>query len=236
MTDEVLPVVPGIADPIYVRVREQIRTDILKGVFSPGDRIKIADISRRYGVSQMPVREALQMLQGEGLITFAPNRGASVRNVDEHFIENMYEIRGALECLLVRRAIARIQDADIFRLHAIEARYEECAQRRDVDGLLRENKALHHVIYEIADNVDALGMLERNWELVVTMRRTFGFGVERLEQLVTEHRALIRALDRRDMVEAERITLLHCENARQDLLAQREASGIAQAKKTRRIR
>ncbi|MBZ2185305.1 MAG: GntR family transcriptional regulator [Bryobacter sp.] len=236
MTDEVQPVVPGIADPIYVRVREQIRTDILKGVFSPGDRIKIADIARRYGVSQMPVREALQMLQGEGLITFAPNRGASIRNVDEHFIENMYEIRGALEALLMRRAISRIQDSDIFRLHAIEARYEECARQRDLDGVLRENKAFHHVIYQIADNVDALRLLERNWELVITMRRTFGFGAERLDQLVAEHRALIRALDRRDAAEAERVTLLHCENARQDLLAQREASGIAQSKKARRIR
>ncbi len=236
MTNDNNPVVPGIADPIYVRVREQIRTDILKGVFSPGDRIKIADLSRRYGVSQMPVREALQMLQGEGLITFAPNRGASVRNVDEHFIDNMYEIRGALECLLVRRAIARIQDSDVFRLHSIQARYEDCAHRRDLDGLLRENKALHHVIYEIADNVDALGLLERNWELVVTMRRTFGFGQGRLDELVTEHRALIRALDRRDVAEAERITLLHCDNARRDLLAQRLQSDIPQPRRPRRIR
>src|SRR3712207_3392027 len=73
------PVIAGIADPIYVRVREQLRTDILQGVFAPGERIKIAELSKRYGVSQMPVREALQMLQGEGLVTIAPNKGASIR-------------------------------------------------------------------------------------------------------------------------------------------------------------
>ncbi|MBL8228105.1 MAG: GntR family transcriptional regulator, partial [Bryobacterales bacterium] len=69
----------GLGDPVYLRVRERLRADILSGRFGPGERIKIAELSKRYGVSQMPVREALQMLQGEGLITIAPNKGASVR-------------------------------------------------------------------------------------------------------------------------------------------------------------
>jgi DNA-binding GntR family transcriptional regulator len=105
-----------------------------------------------------------------------------------------------------------------------------------VDGVLRENKAFHHIIYTIADNLEALELLERNWELVITMRRTFGFGEERLDQLIAEHRLLLRALDRRDVEEAERVTLLHCDNARHDLLTRRAAVIAAQPKKATRVR
>lgn len=210
-----------VGDPIYLKVREQLRNDILAGVFAPGQRIKIADVATRYGVSQMPVRETLQMLQGEGLVTIAPNRGASVREVDERFIRNMYDIRGVIEALLVRRCVARIQDADISALHAIEARYEACLRAGDRDGVLLENQDLHRVIYAAADNPEALELLERNWGLIRGLRRTFGFGPERDAQIIQEHRLLIQALVRRDTTDAERVVLLHCDNARNDLIAQR---------------
>jgi DNA-binding GntR family transcriptional regulator len=236
MLEDQEPVIAGIADPIYVRVREQLRTDILAGVFAPGERIKIITLSKRYGVSQMPVREALQMLQGEGLVTIAPNKGASIRAVDERFIRNMYDIRGALETLLVRRCVARIQDAEIFSLHSIQARYEDCAREGDAAGLLRENKRLHHIIYAAADNSEALEMLERHWGLIDSLRRTFGFGEGRTEELIAEHRQLIRALDRRDTAEAERISMAHCDNARDDLIVQRDKALSRQDQKTRKIR
>lgn len=222
MTDETDAVIPGIADPVYVRVREQLRTDILTGVFSPGERIKIATLSKRYGVSQMPVREALQMLQGEGLIHIIPNKGARIRAVDERFIRNMYDIRGVLETLLVRRCVDRIHDSDIFALHAAQARCEECAKEGDMEGVLRENKKFHHIIYTLADNPEAVKILERHWGLIDSLRRTFGFGPGRSEQLIAEHRQLLRALDRRDAAEAERVSLLHCGNACLDLIAQME--------------
>lgn len=210
-----------VGDPIYLKVREQLRNDILAGIFAPGARIKIADVATRYGVSQMPVRESLQMLQGEGLVTIAPNRGASVREVDERFIHNMYDIRGVIEALLVRRCVARIQDANIAMLQAIEARYEACVRAGDRDGVLLQNQDLHRVIYAAADNPEALELLERNWGLIRGLRRTFGFGPERDNQIIQEHRSLIESLTRRDSAEAERVILLHCDNARKDLIAQR---------------
>lgn len=223
----------GIGDPVYLRVRERIRNDILSGQFEPGARIKIADLAQRYGVSQMPVREGLQMLQGEGLVTIAPNRGASVRAVDERFIRNMYDIRGAIETLLVRRCAQLISESDIFRLHGIQGRYEEAARAGDFAAVLRFNKQYHHIIYTCADNVEALEMLERNWALIDSLRGRYGFGPGRLLEIVNEHRQLLRALDQRDVRQAERVALEHCEHAKEDLMRQVRAAAQAPGVKAR---
>ncbi len=226
----------GIADPVYLRVRERIRNDILSGRFEPGARIKMAEVAERYGVSQMPVREALQMLQGEGLVTIAPNRGASVRAVDERFIRNMYDIRGALDALLVRRCVHSISESDIFRLHGIEGRYEEAARAGDIAAALRYNKQFHHVVSTCADNFEALEMLERNWALIDSLRGRYGFGSGRLLEIVNEHRQLLRALDQRDVRLAERIAFEHSEHAKEDLLKQFRSSAQRETGRTKAVR
>ncbi|WP_321473892.1 GntR family transcriptional regulator [uncultured Paludibaculum sp.] len=226
----------GIADPVYLRVRERIRSEILSGVFPPGSRLKSADLSKRYKVSQMPIREALQMLQGEGLVTVLPNRGASVRAVDNRFIENMYDIRGVIDGLLVRRACKLMNDSEIFELHGVQAKYEEAAGAGQLDASLELNKEFHHIIYVAADNPEAMSMLECHWGLVDSLRRTFGFGQERIQEIISEHRQLLRALDRRDEELATRIALLHCEQAKADLLRQRENALGADPGKLRNIR
>ena len=82
----------------------RIRDDIVSGALRFGERITMDALSSRYGVSHMPVREALRELQGEGLVQIEPNRGARVRSIDSSFVENLFEIRTALEVMLVRRA------------------------------------------------------------------------------------------------------------------------------------
>lgn len=226
----------GTADPVYLRVREKIRADILSGRFRPGARIKIADLARRYGVSQMPVREALQMLQGEGLVTIAPNRGASVRTVDERFIGNMYDIRGAIEVMLVRRCVEKISDSELFHLHSIEGRYEEAARGGDVAGCLRYNKQFHHVIYACADNPEALEMLESHWGLIESLRGYYGFGGNRLERIIIEHRQLLKALGDHDRSLAERAAAEHCQHAKEDLIGQTRTAAPADTGKIKSLR
>lgn len=205
---------------MYTRVRERIRQDILSGHFQSGVRIKMADLSSRYGVSQMPIREALQQLQGEGLVTIAPNRGASVRRVDEAFIRNVYDIGIALEAMLVRRAIAVITDSDMFALYGIQTRYEAAVQQGNAAVAFDANLELHETVYGIAGNPEALGILRRRTELLQGLRHRFGYGPDRQEQIIREHRQLLRALDHRDVALASQIIEEHVEHAKQDLIAQ----------------
>jgi DNA-binding transcriptional regulator YhcF (GntR family) len=104
-------------------IQHRIRDDILSGQLAFGVRITTADLAVRYGVSQMPIRMALRELRGEGLVTMEPNRGARVRSIDPEFIGNIFDIRNALEVLVVRRAarlrttqhIAQLQSLDVKR-------------------------------------------------------------------------------------------------------------------------
>ena len=82
-------------------VRDDVLGMILRGEIKAGERINEPDIAGRLGVSRVPVREALRELQGEGLVVIEPNRGARVRGIDTGFVENLFEIRTALEVMMV---------------------------------------------------------------------------------------------------------------------------------------
>ncbi len=214
------PDLTGIGDPVYKRVRERIRQDILSGHFEPGARIKTAALGARYGVSQMPIREALQQLQGEGLVTIAPNRGASVRRVDAEFIRNIYDIRSALEAMMVRRGVEAVTDSDMFSLYAIQGRFEAAVRQQDTDAALAANHELHHTMFRLAGNPEAVDVIARHDELLQSLRRRFGYGAGRLEEIVSEHRQLLRALDQHDADAVTRIVEEHCSKAKLDLIAQ----------------
>src|SRR3954462_13317278 len=97
----------------------RIRDDVVAGNLGFGERLTIDALAIRYDVSHMPVREALRELQGEGLVVVEPNRGARVRNIDANFIDNLFEIRTALEVMMVRRAARRARPSDVDELTAV---------------------------------------------------------------------------------------------------------------------
>jgi len=211
---------PGIADPVYSRVRERIRQDIFSGYFAPGARIPTAALGARYGVSQMPIREALQQLQGEGLVTIAPNRGASVRRVDARFISNIYDIRAALEAMMVSRAVETIGDDGMFALYAAERRFEEAASRGDTGAAVAANLEFHDAVFPLADNPEAVDVIARHAELLQSLRRRFGYGPHRMAAIIAEHRQLLRAFEQRDAAAAALVVKTHCEHAKRDLVVQ----------------
>ena len=86
-----------LSNTIYSRVTDDLRRAIVSGDFESGERLKMVDLIQRFGTSQMPIREALQQLQGEGLITIIPNRGAQVKIIDHDFVSNIYDLRVAIE-------------------------------------------------------------------------------------------------------------------------------------------
>ena len=74
----------------------------MSGELPFGARLRIDDLASRYGVSHMPVREALRVLHGEGLVVIEPNRGARVRTIHRGYIEDLFDVRTALEQLMSR--------------------------------------------------------------------------------------------------------------------------------------
>jgi DNA-binding GntR family transcriptional regulator len=207
-----------LASTITQRVQEKLRNDIIAGRIAPGARLKIADLAQRFGLSHMPVREALQALQGEGLVTLSPNRGASVRAIDATLIRNLFGIREALEGYLAAEAAASITPAAIAVLRQLDAAYAAAAQRGDVPAMVSLNKALHREVHRAAGNQEAVRLLDQHAALIGSLRVGFGYAPGRPEAIQAEHRALIDALERGDGAAAKAIQAAHVRNARDDML------------------
>src|SRR6186713_1394544 len=117
---------PGPPVKIYQMsdIEQRLRNDIVAGVLPFGSRLIIEDLATRYGVSHMPIRDALRILQGEGLVVIEPNRGARVRPIYRGFIEDVFDVRCAIETMLARRAAARRTDEHLQRMREAAARLE----------------------------------------------------------------------------------------------------------------
>jgi len=200
-------------------IRQRIRDDIVVGGLPFGSRITIDELASRYGASHMPIREALRELHGEGLVVMEPNRGARVRPIDPAFVENLFEIRSALEIMLTKRAALRCTPSDLAQLNEIEDRLEALIEERAYPSVLAANREFHQVINRAAGNPDAVALVDRHWLLIAALWRRYGFGPERFAGVASDHRHLIRALETHDGEAASVIMGAHVIKARQELLA-----------------
>lgn len=198
------------------RVADDLRRRILAGELHPGQRLKIDELAALCAVSHMPVREALRELEGEGVLEVFPHRGAVIRGVDRRFIRNLYDVRGAIEGLLAERCAELIDARTLEMLKAAANAFEEAGAH--ADHRVAANSRFHAIINGAADNPEALRMLNQGRLLADALRARFGYGPGRVEAIVAEHRALVRAIARKDATQAGEIARRHCLRARDDLL------------------
>jgi DNA-binding GntR family transcriptional regulator len=208
----------AINTPTYLRLREQIRSDIVDGIWKLGAHVTLAELSSHYEVSANPVREALLQLQGEGMVDTRMNRGAVIPAVDARYIDNLYQLRGAIQVALCREAAMRASAADKAQIRALLEANERAAASGDVASAVRSNRDLHHFIDSLADNPLALDVLKSRSGLVDAFRRAHGYGAGRLDAVVAQHRELVEAILGGDADAAGRVALEHTESSRLDLL------------------
>lgn len=200
-------------------IEGRLRDDILRGRIRFGDRLRIHDLASRYGVSHMPVREALRVLAGEGLIVTEPNRGAHLRPVDRAFVEDLFDIRAAIEMMLARRAAERRSPEQLLQLIDIERTLEGHVERGEYATIPAVNRDFHLVVNQAAGNPGALSLVDGQWLLVAALWNEVGNPPARFQSVVDDHRHLIVAIERRDGAGAAALMGAHIEKARQDLLA-----------------
>lgn len=200
-------------------VQQRLRADIVAGDLPFGARLRIEDLALRYGVSHMPVREALRILHGEGLVVIEPNRGARVRPLYRGFIEDMFDVRAAIETLLARRAAERRTAGHIAKLREAAGQLEAHVLAGEPDLVPVANRAFHAVINEAAGNPGALAIVDRHWLLLAALLKRYGYGEERFQRVIDEHQLLIVAIERGDSHAAALLMGAHIERGKQNLLA-----------------
>jgi DNA-binding GntR family transcriptional regulator len=213
-------------------VYQSLRAAIMRGELPPGRRLVIDEIARRLEVSAIPIREALQSLQAEGLVVSAPHVGATVAQVSEDEVHEVFAIMEGLETVAVREAAARLADEQARQLAAIVSDMDSAVEEREYERWAEMNGQLHRTIGEIAAMPLLREMTERvlsRWE---RLRRHYfqGVLVPRVELAQREHRELLAYLVARDADGAERVVRAHNRNAQTaytDFLARPKAqSGL----------
>jgi DNA-binding GntR family transcriptional regulator len=208
----------AINTPTYMRLRDQVRADIVSGIWPLGSHVTLAQLSEHYHVSANPVREALLQLQGEGAVAMRMNRGAVIPMVDAKYVDDLYRLRGAIQCMLARDAARLASPAQITQMRALCADYENAAGCADTAACVEANRRLHVFIDGIGDNQIAVDLLQGRFSLVDAYRRAAGYGVNRLDLVIKQHRKLVDAIASKDEDRAAKISLEHTNSARLDLL------------------
>lgn len=201
---------------VSARVASYLRTAILGGQLEPGDRIRQEDIAEKFGVSRLPVREALRMLEAEGLTEHESHKGARVPRLTQHEVEVAYRMRERLEPLALVESLPLLSETDHAALEDVQRRIEE---NPDLERFLDLDREFHMLTYS-ACSVDSLNsMITRLWNSTQHYRRAYVAlgGVGRMWVVNSEHRLILDAVVRRDAVDAERFVEGHIRRTRIEL-------------------
>ncbi len=191
------------------QVTARLRQAIATGALRPGERLNQADLAERLGVSRMPIREALRRLDAEGLVTLQPYKGAIVASMSADELNEIYEMRIALEELALRRSVPKMQRDDLDALEHLLRRMDE---EHDGDAWIALNVEFHDVLYRRAGRALLLETVnnlrvksDRFLRLFVTKRN-------RTSRAQEEHWAVYRACKQRDAEAACRLLQGHLQS------------------------
>ncbi len=187
-------------------IADALREAILRGIFRAGKPLRQDEIAKEFGVSRIPVREAMRQLEAEGLITFSPNRGATVSVLSPADVQEIYEIRVALETMALEFAIFNMNDADFVRAQELIAITETTS---DIARWAELNWEFHSTLYAPADRPRLLSLIQT---LYVNVDRYIRLQLQQmnyLERSQKEHALLLDACQNRDIATATQLLRDH---------------------------
>jgi DNA-binding GntR family transcriptional regulator len=166
---------------------EAIREGILGGRYPLGSRLDQKAIAAELGVSLVPVREGLRLLEAEGFVNIYPRRGVFVIDASVDGLQELYRIREVLEELATQLAVPNLTDPTLDRLGDILERMEQATDSLDFARLFELNYTFHFAIYEAANQPLLLDMLSSLWNRSSIYRRLYTYLPERAGQTLIEH-------------------------------------------------
>ncbi|WP_087005545.1 GntR family transcriptional regulator [Gulosibacter sp. 10] len=200
-----------------------LRDRIASGAFGPGYRLVLGQIASELGFSTVPVREAIRMLEAEGVVTYVHNVGAQVTTLDRGVYRDTMETLSLVEGFATAQSAPRLTAAEIAEAREINARMRELAAAPTLDAsrFTRLNREFHSVLFQHCRNEHIADLVRRGWHRLETMRESsFGFVPERTAESVAEHEELLRLIESGAGPEViERQARLHRQNTMHAVLA-----------------
>jgi DNA-binding GntR family transcriptional regulator len=194
-----------LAQEAAKRIREMIR----KGTLKKGERILEASMCRTMGVSRTPLREALRILNSEGLIDLIPNKGAYVAQPSLKTIEEMFYVMSILEGICARVCTEKMNDAGMKRLDDLYRKLESHCQAQDREKYMAVNHRFHTLVQELAGNKVLSEVISGLRQKILLYRYRQIYQPNRLGESMQEHRNLQRAFRERNPEAAEKSMKQH---------------------------
>ena len=193
---------------------ERLRALILTGEYGPDERLIEEQLADRLGVSRTPVRQALAMLEAEGLVEITPNRGATVRSFSVDDVWDIYDLRAVLEGHAARRAAGRIENGELERLRELAGEMERLPGRFDdheeeIRALVALNQEFHGTIVEASRNRRLERLINRTVEIPLMFKAFFWYTPHERTISNHYHRQILEALENGDADRAEIIMREH---------------------------
>lgn len=195
------------------KVYQNLRSDILSGTFRDREELRETALAKTYGVSRMPVREAIRQLALEGLVDTIPNRGAYVHNIHGKDVKDVYAIRSLLEGLAARWAVENITDEQIEAMEEVLYMSEYYRKKELWEQVYVCDNKFHDLMYAASGSHLLEHMLRTFHEYVQQVRKSALQDEKRAKSSFEEHAAILEAIKSRKADEAADLAKQHIDNA-----------------------
>lgn len=203
--------------PLRDVVFQTLREGILTGELKPGERLMEIHLANRLGVSRTPVREAIRMLELEGLVTMIPRKGACVASISKQDLKDVLELRRALDSLAVKLACERISPEQLLALHAAAKEFEKSTASNNAKEIAQADVRFHDIILDAAGNKRLIQMVNNLAERVFRYRLEYIKDRNNHEQLIKEHAKILEYIEKKDSEAAQRAIELHIDNQEKNI-------------------
>lgn len=214
--------IPSVTERLVQGIIQGVRN----GMFAPGQRLIETEFVERYGVSRSAVREAFQRLVADDILVMERHRGVTVREVKRKEIEDVFQVREALETLTVRCALPTLHKHP----DAMVACHEEIvrmAPANDMAAFVRLNDTFHRIICDAADNAVLTDAQRRLGNTILQVQFRTTLHPELIQQAAAEHEEIVRAILQGNEEEACAATGRHVQRSRDTLLKAYDANQAA---------
>jgi DNA-binding GntR family transcriptional regulator len=206
-------------------VLAELRRLITAGLLRPGQQIVQDALAVQFGVSRVPLREALKILEGEGQVTYVAHRGYFVTELSLSDLIEVYRIREILEAEAVSIAVPQMTAEDIHRLEGAERDVRAAADIADVVAMTSANRRLHFAILDACALPRLVWLIRLLWDATEVYRSVYYNEAHNREMVDSEHRALVAAVRAGDATAALVVLTEHREHAIEALRPVLEQAG-----------
>ena len=210
---------PKKSSPVREWAYDRLKSNVLSGHFNPGERLTEEHLAKSLGVSRTPVREALHKLETEGLVKPLESRGFYVARDSQEEMEDLFDIRAALEGYAIRLICESISEKTIKQLNEFITKAEDALDRKKLDEIFEYNTQFHDALHGvIVGKTRFHNLISDTRKYVLRYRKDSLHYLEGARRTIDGHKKILLAISLKDPDLCERVMREHVQEAKEEAL------------------